>query len=557
MPRAEPGDGARIRREAALVAVAVGALHVLLRLSGSFLFGAFDDDGIYVSLGKAIAEGAGYRSIYEVGAPLQLRFPPGLPLLLAIPWALGGTLEVVRATVAAASAAVVSASAGLIWWIGRRQLAISPWPLAVCALLPLALEPAIQFYNLPLSEPYFLLGWAAALALAFPVLTPLPEAGPGPSPRSRLTRVVVVGLVVAGTTLFRAAGIALVPGVLAACWLRRRRAEAIACGLAALLPLAAWAALRALWVSRGPVSAFPDDLGYWRWLGAMEPLAVAGGIARATGANIVGYVSQLAGWLSPIHWLGVGAVIAALLAIIAAGVVRRQDQEVLGLTVLCVTALTLVWPYTQGRLVLPILPFAGLLLAGAVDRGVRGRPPRVVRGVQVALGLVAVAVAVRQVELRRLAARSFVAGVPPRQQDRSPTVILAFRTLMISRMSDWVARYTSPQDRIMIMAPSGVYLYTGRQTVSANPTESPLAPSVFSVPGRYLAERLLADSLTVVTETPVTTGLSRDIRVIQSRCPGVLTRALQSPDAPVYYRVRRDESCLQDVTRGRPARAGP
>lgn len=555
MPRAEPRDRARILREVVVVAVAVGAVHVLLRLSGSFLFGAFDDDGVYVSLGKAIAEGSGYRSIYEVGAPLQLRFPPGLPLLLAIPWALGGSLEVVRATVAVVNVAIVSASAGLIWWFGRRHLEISPWPLAVCALLPLALEPAIQFYNLPLSEPYFVLGWAAALALAFPVVAPQ-EVEPGPSPRLRLARSAAVGLVIAATTLFRAAGIALVPGVLGAFWLRRRRWEAVACGLAAFLPLAAWAALRALWVSRGPVSAFPDDLGYWQWLGAMGPLAVAGGIARATGANIIGYVSLLAGWLSPLHWLGVGVVIAASLVTIAAGVVRRHDQAVLGLTVLCVMGLTLVWPYTQGRLVLPILPFAGLLLAGAVDRGVRERPLRAVRGVQVALGVVALAVVIRQVELRRLAARSFVGGVLPRQEDRSPTVILAFRTVMIGQMADWVLHYTTPRDRIMVVAQSGVYLYTGRQTVSAAPTESPLAPSVFAVPGRYLAERLLTDSLTVVVETPVTSGLTRDIRVIQAHCPNVLTRAAQSPDAPVYYRVRRDETCLQDLVLGRLAHTG-
>jgi len=114
-----------------------------------------------------------------------------------------------------------------------------------------------------------------------------------------------------------------------------------------------------------------------------------------------------------------------------------------------------------------------------------------------------------------------------------------------------VMHSTTPQDRIMIRAPSGVYLYTGRRTVSATPTESPLAPSVFAVPGRYLAERLLADSLTVIVETPATSGLSRDIRVIQTRCPGVLTRAAESPPVPVYWRVRRDDPCLRDVAHPR------
>lgn len=532
-----------------MVAVAIGALHVLLRLSGSFLFGAFDDDGVYVSLGKAIAEGAGYRSIHLVGAPLQLRFPPGLPLLLAIPWALGGSLAAVRATVAVANVAVVSASAGLIWWFGRRQWAIGPWPLVVCALTPLALEPAIQFYNLPLSEPYFLLGWAAALVLAFPVVAPSPETGPEPERVRQLGRAAVVGLVLAVTTLFRAAGIALLPAVVVAFWLRRRRAEAAACGVSAVVPLVAWAALRAWWIARGPVSLLPDDLGYWEWLGANGPAAAVGGAARAIASNALGYMNLLANWLLPIHWLGVAVVIVAALTTTVAGVLRWRVQSVLGLSVLSTAALTLLWPYMQGRLVLPILPFAGLLLAGAVDRTVRGRPARVVRGANVALALVAAAVVMRQFQLRRLADRSLETGVLPRLEDRSPTIILAFRTLMISRMTDWVLRHTTPRDRIMVVAPSGMYLYTGRQAESATPTESPLAPSVFAVPGRYLAERLLADSLTVVVETPVTGGLSRDIRVILTRCPNVLTRAAQSPDVPAYYRVHRDERCLQEVVR--------
>lgn len=556
MPQAEQADGVRVLREAIYVAVTIVALHVLLRLSSSFLFGAFDDDGVYVSLGKAIAEGTGYRSIHLVGAPLQLRFPPGLPLLLAIPWALGGTLAAVRATVAVANVVVVSGSAGLIWWIGRRQLGIGPWPLAVCALSPLLLDPAIQFYNLPLSEPYFLLGWSAALVLAFPMAAPATDSGPEPAPPRQLSRAALVGLVLAITTLFRAAGIALVPAFLAAFWLRRRRAEIFACGVAAVVPLVAWAVLRASWVARGGVSSLPDDLGYWQWLGASTPAAVIGALARAVLANTLGYVNELAGWLLPIRWLGVGCVVVATFTIAMAGLRNRHDHPALGLTVLCAATLTLVWPYTQGRLVLPILPFAGLLLGDAIDRSVRGEPARVRLGAYAVLGLIGAVVAIRQFQMRQLAARSFETGVLPPREDRSPTVILAFRTLMISRMAGWVSRYTTPQDRIMVMAPSGVYLYTGRQTVSAIPTESPLAPSVFAVPGRYLARRLLVDSLTVVVWTPVTVGLGQDIQVIQRRCPNVLTRAAESPDAPVYYLVRRDETCLQDVALGRQTHPG-
>src|SRR3989441_11898088 len=75
---------------AAAVGLLVVGMHLLFRLSAGVLVGVLNDDGVYVALGKAIADGVGYRSIHLVGAPPQLRYPPGLPLLLAGPWAPGG-----------------------------------------------------------------------------------------------------------------------------------------------------------------------------------------------------------------------------------------------------------------------------------------------------------------------------------------------------------------------------------------------------------------------------------------------------------------------------------
>lgn len=97
----------------------------------------------------------------------------------------------------------------------------------------------------------------------------------------------------------------------------------------------------------------------------------------------------------------------------------------------------------------------------------------------------------------------------------------------------------------MVQAPAGVFLYAGRRTVSAIPTESPLAPSVFTVPGHYLTERILADSVTVVVWTPATVALGRDIETVRTRCPQVLARIPTTPEPPVYYRVNRDVNCLR------------
>ena len=60
------------RREALLVAGAVALVYWAARLSLPHLLGAFGDDAVYVALGKAIATGQGYRSIYAAGQPVQM-----------------------------------------------------------------------------------------------------------------------------------------------------------------------------------------------------------------------------------------------------------------------------------------------------------------------------------------------------------------------------------------------------------------------------------------------------------------------------------------------------
>src|SRR2546426_2053782 len=272
LPPAGMAPASRARQavvEAALVGLVVIVGHLLLRLSGAFAVGALNDDGVYVALGKAIAEGDGYRSIPPAGAPLHVRYPPGFPLLLALPWALGGTLAAVRATVAALHPVVAGAAAGLVWWTGRRQLELAPASLALCAVCPFLLDPVIQYFNIPLTEPYLVLGWAGVLVLTPPLLDP-PTADAVP-----WARALAVGLLLAATTLFRAVGVALIPAVLLALATHRRWEAAAACAAAVGVPLLLWEALPAHWLARRPGSSQPDDLSYWRWLGVNGPVALA------------------------------------------------------------------------------------------------------------------------------------------------------------------------------------------------------------------------------------------------------------------------------------------
>src|SRR5438046_1057294 len=263
---------------------------------------------------------------------------------------------------------VTGAAAGLVWWLGRRQLPLSPTPLAVCAVAPFFLDPLIQYFNIPLTEPYLVLGWAGALAIAPPLFAHASLGG------AQTRRAVALGLVLAATALFRTAGVALVPAMLLALALHRRWKEATTCAVALLAPLVAWQAVQLYWSVRGPLSSQPDDLSYGRWLGVTGPVALIGYAVRTIAANVVVYVHRMTAYLFSNQPIGVVVVLAAVVAVAVACARLRWSQTALVLTTLCVTALTLMWPFTQGRLLLPLLPFLGLLAASTVDVAARRAP---------------------------------------------------------------------------------------------------------------------------------------------------------------------------------------
>ena len=65
--------------------------------------------------------------------------------------------------------------------------------------------------------------------------------------------------------------------------------------------------------------------------------------------------------------------------------------------------------------------------------------------------------------------------------------------------------------------------------------------------GRYLATRILGDSLTIIVLGIAGSGLDQDIRAVASRCPRVLQRQSDAAGAlPAFYRVVRDDNCLRE-----------
>src|SRR3989442_2166346 len=391
--QATPLTSVLAHREPLIVGGLVVLAHLALRAAGRILIGGVNDDGAYVALGKALAGGLGYRLISRGGDPVGVKYPPGLPLLIAVPWKLFGTLAGVRAPIALLNPLARGAAAGMIWWIGRRRLGAAPAVLGLCAVGPFFLDAVIQYFNIPLSEPYFVCGWATALLLAYR----LSDAGPG---AARPALAVTVGLVLALTALFRSAGVVTLAAVLVALVLERRPWREVAlCAGVALVPLAVWHVVHAAAVARGPLSPLPDETPYWRWLPLDRPSQLLSYAARVLGNNVLGYWRYLSGYLAQSHFVGPTLAAALALAALTGGALASRAHA--GPVATCPAWLhtALPWPYATARLPLPILPFSGLLAPSPPQPAVTGGPLPFRRFTYALLGVVALTVAVRQVGL--------------------------------------------------------------------------------------------------------------------------------------------------------------
>jgi hypothetical protein len=384
-----------------------------------------------------------------------------------------------------------------------------------------------------------ILGWAGVLVLWF-------GAARRESGRRRLLRLAACGALAAVTILFRTHAIVLLPALAIGLLARRyRAAERVAVAAAALVPLALWRWYHSALVTRGPVSQLPDDGPYSEWLHATgRHLAQA--LMAGMQENVTVYFAHFSNYLSGISTAGhaLGILLIGGAALGAACAVRREP--LLGLSALGGVVIVLVWPFAQDRLLLPVLPFLGLATCVVLPGVYQKASLPVRRSASLVAAALLAAVLLRQPDVRQAGVAAFAGNQDP--AFFSPTWMLLLNSRYVSLASRWVRQNTRPTDRLMIDNHSGIYLYSGRTTVPANPGESRFRTSVFAVPGHYLATRILEDSLDYVIIGLRYPGIMRDIATVSSRCPSVLTWGGTSPtDSRYIYRVRRDEACLKPL----------
>ncbi len=525
--------------EALAIVALVLLVHRLVSLGESFLIGSFDDDGVYAVLGKALAEGHGYHSLHLVGSPVQVKYPPGWPAVLALLWLVTGGAPGVLRAVQWLNPLAIAATAGLLWHLARGNRP-TEWGLPLLLIVtPVLLHPVIQYTAIPLVEPWFMLGWAGALVLW--------ERSAALDPRPRTAVLAATGLVIAAAVLFRTQAIVLLPAFALALLVRKPGWKPALLALAAaVLPLAAWRLYHSALMARGPLPDLPDEGSYVSWFPVGDPGAWEA-LLRSVGTNLQFYTMFTGGLLAtPGGIPGTAAVGLTLGGMVVAGCWLVRREPLLSVAVLSSLLLVLVWPYSQDRLLLSSLPFGGLLLLRALEP-VSGRlPVRSRRWVNVAAVVAVTVIAFRQADIHRDVVTAAAESRRPRMYTSGYQILENSR--FIALRGRWILEHTRRADRIMIDRPAAVYLYTGRQAVPPSPSESRLASSVFSEPGRYLARRILHDSLSVIILAFPKPGIQRDIVTIIAYCPGVITWGGVEPgDSPFLYRVRRDEICLAPI----------
>jgi len=320
--------------------------------------GVWHDDGVYVMVGRALAEGHGFTYQGVVDAPPAVKFPPVYPLFVALLWKVFGSIGAVTLVATLANLVFLGAAAALLARGLRTAVGMPLWAALSAGGLAMVSADVLRTSSAVLSEPLFMLWVAAALAM-------WPEAST--SERAGRARLVLAGLLALAIAT-RAAGLALVVGFAVAAAMGRPglRGAARIAGPA----LATWIAWTA-WAGRKG-RAIPADMA-----DLLGPYS--GWIREQVSTDPVAFMARM-----PVHAVGVFERVAVLfvprasgsllwvtgvlaLAVVVFGVVRAaRSFPPLAWSAAAYTGLLLVWPYLDRRLVVPL----HMLLMGAMAIGV-------------------------------------------------------------------------------------------------------------------------------------------------------------------------------------------
>jgi len=394
------------------------------------LVGVFYDDGLYVALGKALAEGRGYVSLHLPGEPPGVHYPPLYPAVLATLWRVWPDFPANVLLFRLFDAAAMGAAGwALALHASRTELR---WDLRYLTLLAALLAfPLLAIVGVRFSEPLFLALFGGAI-----LTVERDEVGLG--------RGAVAGALAGLATLTRSIGLAAVVGIPWALWLRGRRAAAAASFVAgAMLAVPWW-----LWIATHADAIDPVLVANYGTYGQFAAQAGATGVLA--GLNLQAF-SPFPRLLLPGAPQAAWYLLTALLAgvgVVGVVALRRRVPVLLWVLVPYV-AIVVMWPFTPDRFMWILLPWLGLfLLAGALRLWRWGAPGRIAVGILT----ISLLLGYGQRELRSVSRRGFA----------QTAVDLSGPFRYLVRGIDTAV----PPDAVVATDGEAlVYLYTGRRTV--------------------------------------------------------------------------------------------
>lgn len=427
--------------------VAALVLAVALSAIPNWPVGVFQDDAIYVVLGKALASGEGYRYLNLPGAPYATHYPPGYPLFLALLWRISPQFPQNVALFTFANAGFLAVAAFLTFRFARGRLGLSTLGAAAVAAAGTVSVPAIIFGVFVLSEPMFMACVLGALLIA--------ERA---ADRGNWRDAVIAGFTGGALAMVRTTGMFVIPA-LAIVLLLRRRFLAAACTVAAgavfVVPWSLWVAAHGSEVAPvlmgkyGPYNTWLTDAiqanGFpWVWDVIVKNARALYGMA---------WVMVTGGPTSP-AFLRVPAAIAVGVLLVVGAVRLGRRAPVTAWYLAAYMALVMIWPFEPTRFVWVLLPIFAAMLALGVS-GLAAPRPGLVYGATRGLAMVVSVLLVAGFGLYN------VNGVRQGWRDTVPRVTALRATPVV----EWVRANTKPTDVIAMEDDPLLYLYTGRRAV--------------------------------------------------------------------------------------------
>jgi hypothetical protein len=552
VPAGEPRESRWVW--AALCLLLVIYIFSALQVGPIGFFGRLEDDTLYFSSAKALANGQGYVLPSFPGHLRAKKYPELYPLLLAGVWRLDPHFPANVKVAVAITLAFGCISLVAAFLILRQMSDLGEWS----SLLAIALFAfTIQFKYLSagvLSDVPF-----AALLLGAVYLA---ERGLA---KDRTQALMVIGAGVAtGLSIgLRSLGIGMAAGIGLSFLARKRYREFL--GFSAI---AGPIALLWLWPSLGALLGFnnavrvvnPTQSGWTQTLCYYSSYACNWRMNISNFRTLLSVIRTnfLLTLLTPgtalIHPLTSkdrlwGLVLVCILSFGAwAGMLRYKKRCLAGsftLTFLCTLCLVVPWPYPPDRFLLPFLPlfFGALILEGRnffrlISAFLRSRRSWLERTLAGALGAGGLALAA-------LIAVNYLWSIP------SDTARLASQLngLLASRRGayEWLRQNTAPDARVISYEDGLAYLYTGRQ--SLRPINC--LTTVYYLGSRVYAERDASRIADVARHIGASYWIvSPDDFGMESPVDSAVLRARQGKllaSAPVVYRSPHGSVVVYDI----------